>query len=530
MLAIFVSLALSSVVVGSRTHCSNTCMSAWDNKCDDTTSCPAGSDCADCGPRVILEEPPPVKHQIVHGDTLSKIGQKYGIMGMTLQFWNRIPDPTALYSDQTIDVTYAQHKLSLTRQMSVLGETYKRRTRLMRAHALTTLFGSNLYQLGLVGGGAYDFSYTSAAPSEALQIFPRLDECPMISAQSLMMKAPLKITRDVSLATATKKFGYDMSNQQNHIWWAPNSCRPLDTVAIIVPFRKREQQLPEFLARMHPLLRKQHLRYRIFLVEQFDDKPFNRGMLLNIGAAEATKLAPRDAIQAALQDVQGGATGFSPGMMSKSRFCYVFHDVDMLPNTDATPYFCPRGSHPHHLSTTVDTFVYQCPYSEIMGGVTTFTAEQLLAINGYSNEYDNWGGEDDDLSFRVRYASNRKILRPADCLSRKGACIFDPACQDQVGIIEGYEKFDFDNTKSLISEENGDSIIQEASHPGSFIMNGGKTNGGKHSSTQVYESIFNSPIEYISSGLSTLNYELISLEHHPLYTLLKVTQVEKNNK
>jgi len=33
--------------------------------------------------------------------------------------------------------------------------------------------------------------------------------------------------------------------------------------------------------------------------------------------------------------------------------------------------------------------------------VTAFTEESFKKINGYSNEYWGWGGEDDDISHRM---------------------------------------------------------------------------------------------------------------------------------
>lgn len=39
-------------------------------------------------------------------------------------------------------------------------------------------------------------------------------------------------------------------------------------VAFIIPFRNRFEQLSIFLRHMHPLLKKQKLDYRIFVVEQ----------------------------------------------------------------------------------------------------------------------------------------------------------------------------------------------------------------------------------------------------------------------
>ena len=44
--------------------------------------------------------------------------------------------------------------------------------------------------------------------------------------------------------------------------------------------------------------------------------------------------------------------------------------------------------------------LHRLPYIGILGGVTAMKREQFYKINGYSNKYFGWGGEDDDLSGR----------------------------------------------------------------------------------------------------------------------------------
>ena len=41
-------------------------------------------------------------------------------------------------------------------------------------------------------------------------------------------------------------------------------------------FGNRWEHLQAYLARMHPMLRKQRIRYKIFIVDQVDEKRFNR--------------------------------------------------------------------------------------------------------------------------------------------------------------------------------------------------------------------------------------------------------------
>lgn len=84
----------------------------------------------------------------------------------------------------------------------------------------------------------------------------------------------------------------------------PSSCAPKFSTAIIVVYRNRERQLNAFLTYMHNFLRKQQIHYRIFVVEQYDNKPFNRAMLFNIGSVYASQL------------------DFP---------CLILHDVDLMP-------------------------------------------------------------------------------------------------------------------------------------------------------------------------------------------------------
>ena len=108
------------------------------------------------------------------------------------------------------------------------------------------------------------------------------------------------------------------------------------------------------------------LNYEIVIVEQ-DDKPFNRGKLLNIGAVE-----------------------------SPYADYYCFHDVDMLPISSDYTY----TPNPTHLAAEAEQFGYKLPYNRYFGGVTIFDKHSFIKANGYSNDYWGWGAEDDDVMLR----------------------------------------------------------------------------------------------------------------------------------
>jgi hypothetical protein len=106
--------------------------------------------------------------------------------------------------------------------------------------------------------------------------------------------------------------------------WSPSNCEPRHHVAILIPYRDRKKHLKQFLLHMHPIFARQELSYGIYLIEPVANITFNRGLLMNIGFIESNKDG-NDKWQ-----------------------CHAYHDVDLLPEDDRTPYSCPE--YPTHLS------------------------------------------------------------------------------------------------------------------------------------------------------------------------------------
>ena len=144
-------------------------------------------------------------------------------------------------------------------------------------------------------------------------------------------------------------------------------------LAIIVPYRDREEHLAKFVPHMEKFLSDKELDFKIFIVEQGNDRPFNRGWLINVGYDISSQ------------------QGFD-------YFC--FHDVDMLPEDDTCDY--SWVDKPTHLASRLSKFNYRLVYPEYFSGVTLFNREHFEWINGFSNKYWGWGFEDDDLLYRCR--------------------------------------------------------------------------------------------------------------------------------
>lgn len=128
---------------------------------------------------------------------------------------------------------------------------------------------------------------------------------------------------------------------------------------------------------------KQNIEYQIFIVAQTFVREFNRGALFNVGFIEAMKMKQWD--------------------------CIIFHDVDMLPIDNRNLYTCSK-EHPQHYSEALDSHNFKTIYPTFFGGVCAMTPEQFRKVNGYSNLFWGWGGEDDD--FYRRFDSFDHLLNP----------------------------------------------------------------------------------------------------------------------
>ena len=128
--------------------------------------------------------------------------------------------------------------------------------------------------------------------------------------------------------------------------------------------------------------------------------------------------------------------GYTEAIKEYDWNCFIFHDVDLLPEDDRNLYTCQNS--PRHMSVgervrknnqlrqllickyfflAINIFDYKLPYSKIFGGVVALSKDQFVDLNGFSNQFWGWGGEDDDMHTRV-VKKNYTISRYPENIAR----------------------------------------------------------------------------------------------------------------
>jgi hypothetical protein len=144
-------------------------------------------------------------------------------------------------------------------------------------------------------------------------------------------------------------------------------------IAIIIPHRNRIEHLEYFCDNIYKLKLKKNHSFDIYVIDQYNNEKFNRGILLNIGYNIAKQNYNYDR--------------------------YIFHDVDSYPPQPLFDlYFQYINYNIHFASPYLD---YKYKYDQFFGGVVGLTGYDFEKINGYPNTFFGWGGEDDVLLNRL---------------------------------------------------------------------------------------------------------------------------------
>lgn len=209
---------------------------------------------------------------------------------------------------------------------------------------------------------------------------------------------------------------------------------------------------------------KNMLDYELVVVEQTEDKEFNRGKLLNVGFDIAKDRGD----------------------------CFAFHDVDQLPvGVDYDLTYSPV-----HLAPRMQHNGYRLPYKETMGGVVLMTKRQFINIDGFRNDFWGWGWEDCDLYMRCTLFGYT-VHRPTN------------------GV---FQSLDHDRKEVNTQGHYRDCVLENSAKFSAIV----KENNFEYHGPFVHNEEISEPPSY--SGLSTLQYEMLqeSIGPDSLYIKYKV--------
>ena len=104
-----------------------------------------------------------------------------------------------------------------------------------------------------------------------------------------------------------------------------------EKIAIIIPYRDRLVNLELLLRNLHSFLNRQNAYYGVYVIEPIANLTFNKGLSMNAGFIEALK--------------------------EEHWSCFIFHDVDLLPENDQNVYSCDRFR-PKLLAVSISAYGY----------------------------------------------------------------------------------------------------------------------------------------------------------------------------
>jgi N-terminal domain of galactosyltransferase len=133
--------------------------------------------------------------------------------------------------------------------------------------------------------------------------------------------------------------------------------------------------------------------------------------------------------------------------------CLVLTDVDLMPLRLGNIYACTHR--PRHMSSSLDTFRFNLPYYGLFGGAAAIPSEVFVHINGFSNLFQGWGGEDDDFYARL-VNKNYRIIRFHSSIAQYTMLPHEkekPSADRLQYLRNGYLRFDTDGLTSLVYRE-----------------------------------------------------------------------------
>ncbi len=201
-------------------------------------------------------------------------------------------------------------------------------------------------------------------------------------------------------------------------------------IGIFIPYRNRKKHLDILLDKL--------LKYpniSVHVLEQDNVDLFNRGKLFNIGFKEYA---------------------------NKYNY-FIFHDVDLIPQDEDYNY---NPDTPTHYSCFCEQFNYRLLdvekdnylRSKMFGGVIGFKKSDFIKCNGYSNLYEGWGCEDNDLFERVLKTIGKLSRQPWTYKSLAHDSSYDselnPNLYNNLSYLKSDYNFKTDGLNKLVKVSN----------------------------------------------------------------------------
>lgn len=144
-----------------------------------------------------------------------------------------------------------------------------------------------------------------------------------------------------------------------------------NNICYLIPYRDRKEHLEITINKLNEYIKYNNLEADICVIEQQNSKNWNKGATINCGFT-----------------------------IIKNFYKYViFNDVDTFPKLDYS-----------FIYPDIDEIIHIFGYNYCLGGIFTCLTDTFCKINGFNNNFNNWGREDRDLEDRAK-ANGIKINR-----------------------------------------------------------------------------------------------------------------------
>lgn len=171
-------------------------------------------------------------------------------------------------------------------------------------------------------------------------------------------------------------------------------------LAVMVPYRRYDRtvaldDLAPLCARLAAPFHRAGSFFEIFVLNQVDARPFNRGALANAAVKSLWNQLRVSALMPSLLDKH------SSRLRARAFDYLAIHDFDRYPIAEAQGTGCSASIDGYYAYTASSPRVLH-PTS-FAGGALITSFELYRSVNGFSNSYWGWGEEDNDLFVRLRW-------------------------------------------------------------------------------------------------------------------------------